>query len=136
LEVTHDRRQRRGHNRLVERGEQHAAHERADDDQDAASAEPRQGAPGGVVRVGKPGALGGRGSGGCHQLLSFLSSVTFAGVTFAMIRRKSLFSGNPAPSAAKASSMTWPSGIPPPLPAQNVRQARTRLTTAAASTPG
>ena len=55
LEVTDDRRQRRGHDRLVERGEQHAEHERADDEQDAAAAEPGQGAVAGDVRGGRLG---------------------------------------------------------------------------------
>ena len=61
LEVADDRRQRRGHDRLVERGEHHAAHQRADDEQDAAAAEPRQGAAGVVVRHGDRGPSAGTG---------------------------------------------------------------------------
>jgi hypothetical protein len=67
LEVTDDRRQGRGHDRLVERRQQHAQHERADDHQDPPVAEPRHGAVG-IRRC----RTRGRGSGCCHQWLSFL----------------------------------------------------------------
>jgi hypothetical protein len=64
-------------------------------------------------------------------LLSFLAAVAIA-----VIRRKSLSSGNPFERALKAWSMSCPSETAPPAPAQNVRHARTTLTAAAASTPG
>ena len=60
--------------RLVEGGQQHAEHQRADDDQDAPVAEAGQGAVGGRL-----GAADGRGSGGGHQRLSFLSATSAVG---------------------------------------------------------
>ena len=66
MEVADDGRQRGGHDRLVERGEQHAEHERADDEQDAAAAEPGLGAVASAIRGERLRAAGLPGSGGSH----------------------------------------------------------------------